>query len=199
VGRKGEVQRVHGSCVAFGRRWTRTERVRCALEHEAVEQGVEADEAEHNGASQLNSSVGQTDRWIAERNHRLGVAPCLRKRHGASALVAGPRGGGSKASRFIASSLAPSRGSSGLAAADRGPVKVRVLPAAQRRLTPASLFSEALARPCRLEVERGCRVDGRCQWVPRSPARRQQAAVATSSEVVLASRSRVLSCHSFVA
>ena len=28
---------------------------------EAAEQGVEADEAEHNGASQLNSSVGRTE------------------------------------------------------------------------------------------------------------------------------------------
>jgi hypothetical protein len=34
--------------------------VLCGVEHDAIEQGVEADEAKRIGASQLNSSVGPT-------------------------------------------------------------------------------------------------------------------------------------------
>ncbi len=41
---------------------------------EAAQQGVEADEAEHNGASQLNSSVRRTVARSRDRHHQAGVA-----------------------------------------------------------------------------------------------------------------------------
>jgi hypothetical protein len=126
--------------------------------------GMKQTSVERIGRSQLIPSVGQTDRWIAERKRRLGVAPCPTKPHRVSSCRLKSQCCLSNASCATTPSLPLLLSDSGLAALHRVPVKVRVGSfSATRAVGRLALQRGAGSFPVCSRSKHGAGVRGRCR------------------------------------